>query len=493
MTDNSRVLSGFRAELIAKTVGIISGTTLLILLSRLLGTDDYGRLSLALSVFSFGFLFANFGFPKSGARYITEYVQKDTSKIRFILRITTLYIIVSTVVVCGLLLVFNPIIDQNLSGREIQPLLAVGILYIAAQSFASYPHRMFQALGAPELGSLVKTLIGICNLLFVLVFIYIGWGAIGAVVGYTLSLTLVAGISIVLLYSRFYTQYETDTGFDWELAQKIFEYNFSLAATSGARAIEKEIDILMIGVFLSPTMVGIYSVGKRVTTKLNAPAGALGFSLSPLYSERKLSSGVSEAGQLYREGLTKVLLLYVPAVVGLMLVARPLIQYVFGAEYLPGAMALQILSLLALLRSVGNITASGLDYLGRAKQRAWLKTTTTVANVILNFVLIPTVGVVGAAIATVSSYSVYMFGNVAIMQTELNFVSREFVKDVGLTCFSALLMAIPVYLFRDNISGIFSLFAVISIGIAVWLIIVYMFGLIKKEEMTTLLSLSSRN
>jgi O-antigen/teichoic acid export membrane protein len=176
MVNGERVMSGFRTELIAKGVRIITGSGLLIILARELGSNDYGRLSLALSVFSFGVLFANFGFPISGARYITEYLQKDAAKIRFIIRITTVYIVGSTVVVCGLLLILSPVIDQNLVGHELQSLLAVGTLYIAAQSFVSYPRRMFQAFGAIELASLNSVLTGICNFVFILIFIYLGWG-----------------------------------------------------------------------------------------------------------------------------------------------------------------------------------------------------------------------------------------------------------------------------------------------------------------------------
>ncbi len=66
-------------------------------------------------------------------------------------------------------------------------------------------------------------------------------------------------------------------------------------------------------------------------------------------------------------------MLYIPAAAGLILVSEPLIYIVFGEEYAGAVPVLQILGIYAVLQSVKVLTDNGLDFLGRARERAIAK------------------------------------------------------------------------------------------------------------------------
>jgi O-antigen/teichoic acid export membrane protein len=262
----------------------------------------------------------------------------------------------------------------------------------------------------------MNVLTGLLNLLSVFLLVYFGFGVFGAMVGYTLSFFVVAIFGVWMLYSPFYTQLSTSESTHQDLARRIFEYNLALSVTSGARAIEKQADILMIGFFLSPVSVGLYTASKQVTSTLSAPAAALGFTLSPMYSEEKHSGETKNSARLYSEAFKRVLLLYLPGVTGLIINAQPTINYLFGSEYIVTVPVLQVLALVGLLEAIGSITSNGLDYLGKAKRRAQLKLVAVFLNVGLNILLINRYGIVGAAIRTVIAYAIYISGTVSIMQ-----------------------------------------------------------------------------
>src|SRR6056297_1018877 len=82
------VLERFQFEFVARLVGSISGGLLALGLARILSTDEYGLLFLAISVFSVVELLSRLGVPKAGARYITLYREKDPTKVPGLLRYT---------------------------------------------------------------------------------------------------------------------------------------------------------------------------------------------------------------------------------------------------------------------------------------------------------------------------------------------------------------------------------------------------------------------
>jgi len=111
---------------------------------------------------------------------------------------------------------------------------------------------------------------------------------------------------------------------------------------------------------------------------------------------------------LFATALTHSFVITAPIAIGGYLVAEPLLLWMFGSTYAGAGAALAILIWsvpLSVFRSVG---LAGL--LARERQDLALKTTTssTILNLILNVALIPPLGVIGAAWATVATEAARM-------------------------------------------------------------------------------------
>jgi O-antigen/teichoic acid export membrane protein len=75
----------------------------------------------------------------------------------------------------------------------------------------------------------------------------------------------------------------------------------------------------------------------------------------------------------------------------------------FGSRYVGTAFALQILSLGFFIHAVFGPNGSTLITMGETKFLMWSVLITAIVNIILNIVLIPPLGIIGAAIATASA------------------------------------------------------------------------------------------
>lgn len=83
-----------------------------------------------------------------------------------------------------------------------------------------------------------------------------------------------------------------------------------------------------------------------------------------------------------------------------------------GSDYSGSLYPLRILVIYAFFLSTSAFISSFLDYVGLAKKRAKNLTVAILLNAILNIILIPKYGAVGAASATLMSYLPYFVLNV---------------------------------------------------------------------------------
>lgn len=491
MSLTDRIGARFRAEFASQILVMASGGLLTVVLARLLGPDDYGLLFLAIAVFGALSIFSKLGLAKSGARYVAEYKERDPGQIPHILRVALGYNAVIIVVVGAALLVGHRQLAGYIGEPSLTPFLLLGVLYLAVEALKTYVRLMLQGFEEIELSATVNAIDRGTRLVFAIGFVLLGFGALGALGGYILGYGIASIVGLVVIYRRFYRAQEVAASIEDGLRRRIGSYAVPLTATSTANVLDKRVDTILIGVFLTPVAVSYYTVSKQLIEFVQTPVSALGFTLSPTFGSEKADGNVDRASRIYEEALVHSLLLYVPIAAGIVLVAEPTIELLFGNDYLGAVPVLQILGLYAILQAVTKITSNGLDYLGRAKERAIVKGTTAGLNVVLNVVLIPAIGVVGAAIATVVTYSLYTLANVFIIHQEFDLRIGYILGRLALIVTVTAAMATVVYVAVDFVVGPVTLGVVVALGVAIWGILSVLTGLLDVQKLVRLSSASS--
>ncbi len=483
-----RLVRGVKATFAANVLDVIANALLVIVLARyLLTPEEYGLLYFALSVFGIASIAATLGLPSSAARYITEFNETDPPQVRHVIRTALWFLLALSLLVGVAVSLGSEWLAARLDEPPLAPLLGLAVAYILARTLNTYLTSVFQGLNRVTWSAVTNAVQAVGRVVFAVGFVLLGFGVVGALAGYIVGVFASAVVGGAILYWRFYRQYASEPR-EEGLVRRLLEYSVPLTATRSANVLDKQVDTILVGILLNATAVGYYTVAKQVAQVCTSPAGSLGFTISPAYGEQKAADRADRAARLYEQALEYVLLLYVPAVVGLVLVAEPMIRFVFGAEYLGAVPVLQVLSLFVLANAVTKITSNGLDFLGRARDRAIVKTTMAVANFVLNLLLIPALGVVGAAVATLITYSCYTFANVYIIGRELpiqfSTVTRTLAGVTGVSVF----MGLSVYTLIPFITGIVSLLGVVLVGVAIWGIGVAGTGLLDVKRAVSLLT-----
>jgi PST family polysaccharide transporter len=178
-----------------------------------------------------------------------------------------------------------------------------------------------------------------------------------------------------------------------------------LMLSSIAVMIYMKIDQIMIGQMLGNDAVGIYSAAVRISEIWYFIATAIAASVLPSILEAKKNNEAQYRHRL--QGLFD-LMTWLAVIVALpvTLFATPLVTMLFGPDYSEagGVLAIHVWATVFVFLGV----AGGNWFLAENQQLISLQRTAlgAVVNVLLNIVLIPMLGVVGAAWATLISYAV---------------------------------------------------------------------------------------
>lgn len=483
----NKIVAGFKAQFLSKLISAIAGAILLTALARLLQPQGYGLLMLAITIFSTFQFVSRLGIGGSAGRYVAEYKEKHPEQVPHIVRFSLLLSIGAIVVTVSGVLLSYQFITELLNEPALAPFLIVGTVYLVLGTLQTYITKVLQGFEAIEFVAILKAADPVGRLIFALGLVLAGFGAIGAYVGYIISSALTVSLGAIYLFFRLRKHSVHESSVEAGLRRRIAEYAIPLTATNSASILDKRFDTLLVGFFLTPVEVGFYVLADRVIKFVETPMSALGFTLSPMYGSQKAAGNISQISRIYEVALVNSLLLYIPAGAGIILVADPLIQLVFGPEYSGAVIILQVLGLYAVLKAVTKLTDNGLNYLGRARERAIVRLVTAVLNVGLNILLLPLIGVVGAAIATVITYGLYTAANIYIVSLELELRPWFLLKQLSVVTLITVVMSGVVFSLIGYISGWLTLFSVVGAGGLVWGILSVATGMLKPQKLASTL------
>ena len=164
------------------------------------------------------------------------------------------------------------------------------------------------------------------------------------------------------------------------------------------------VDITMIGIFKGEEAVTFYSYASKTQKILLQIISTFTLVLVPrislLYKEKRLD----EFNKLLSKTLLLIILLSLPMIVGVYFVSNDLFILLYGEAYYRSSSILNVLSLLAFISPIGYLLGSRvLLVTDNEKYMVIPVASGAVVNIILNAILINTIGVIGAAISSVVS------------------------------------------------------------------------------------------
>lgn len=188
--------------------------------------------------------------------------------------------------------------------------------------------------------------------------------------------------------------------------RKLYGYAFPIMLNTILYMVVGFTDILMLGAFMNPEQVGIYRACLQIIILFDMIGLAFNAATSHIYPVLAKQGKREELDHAYTTAIRWVTILAVPAFLIIALNAGDILS-LLGPAFPVGAVALTILAAGQLVKSCLGSAGFLMVISGHQTVETVNALVAAVINVVLNFLLIPIYGIVGAATATAISMLVF--------------------------------------------------------------------------------------
>ncbi|MDP9198690.1 MAG: flippase [Pseudomonadota bacterium] len=383
-------------------VAILYGTQLLLAWS--LGAAGFGIFTLGMGLYQLTELFATLGLTMGSVRFISTFRRLgDDAGIKGVLFDTfRLPLLVGTVLAAVIFIVapyLSVAVFEEPSLATPLRILAVGIPLGAVMNALAFATTGFQT--TRYLVWIIYIIFPICNITLLALLLPGGIGLVGAAIAWTASLGISAFAGAIMTARLWPRIWDHSLKSRFETYQLV-KVSLPLVAGDFLWVALIWVDVLMLGIFAAAESVGIYRAASQTALLLSIVGFALSSILAPISADLHAGGEHRALRHTYRVSarwqVTAVLPLFV-----VMLLAGSDILRIFGPDFAAGHTALVVLAGAQLVCAFTGGGGAVLVMLGHQILKLYTDVAAAVLNVVLNFILIPKFGIMGAAIATGTS------------------------------------------------------------------------------------------
>lgn len=369
-----------------------------IICARAFGTDDYGLINYAASLIAFFAAIGTLGFQGVITKYFAEDEDKAGELIGTGMIVRLAFSVVSIILLQVLLSFFE---RPDLKIRLVVFCQSLQILFAAPNLFIYWFRYKSEAKTVAILRLMAFFFCAVWKLVAILSF--------HSIVIYVLGVSLETGLFSLLLIIWFRKQYDRHKiRYSRETLIKLIKLSYPFIFSALLITIYGQTDKIMLKKMLSNTAVGLYSVSLSLAGAVSIIPSALIEGFRPDIMTFRI-----KAVSLYRQRMKQlygiVFWICIAYCIFITVFSKPVIAILYGEQYLDAVPALSLVVWYTSFSYIGSINSV---YMVAENKTQWVQITTLVGaglNVLLNYLLIPSLGIVGAALASLLTQFVANF------------------------------------------------------------------------------------
>jgi len=241
-----------------------------------------------------------------------------------------------------------------------------------------------------------------------------------------------------------------------ENLRELFSFSWPLMLESGFLLLMTSFDILALGYFGTMTEVGYYRSVQPLTVVLLFVLNAFTFLYLPIATEYYEDGAIDDLCHLYKLSTKWIALCATPLLLVFALFSDDIIRVFLSPTYLPAQTAFVILLLGAFGRVLVGPNGATIKAINKTRINLLSSLFGAVMNIVLNIVLIPQYGLVGAASATAIGFAAYNSVELVVLYRELGI--QPFSVDLLKPMAALLPIAVLVWFSPDVTFGFAQLF-----------------------------------
>lgn len=392
-----------------KVAGILISLAFTPILVRVISQAQYGLYASVLAGFSIVTLLSKGGLFDATRKTVAEHTESHTevsSVISTSLFLSIVYGLVATGVVL-LTLWLGVVPDRYTSYVWV---LTGAILFTNVFTTVKGAFYGLRQESVAEILNIVRRLVFVAGGLLLA---YVGYGVIGVFSAYTLSFLLlsIAGAVVLIRCSPLGFPRWSDV---LTYGRRISSYGgYQLIGGLSAMLLYRT-DILLVEVFKGGTFTALYQSAIIPAEMIWFVPSAIQLAFLQHTASLWSSGQLGEINENIQTGIKYAVLSLSLFGVGLFTLAEPFLTVYFGPDYIGATTILQLLIVGTFFFGITRVVTPVFQATGWVRHTELITFSALVLNILLNTVLIPRYGIIGAAIGTGVSYVAIFAGNVAL-------------------------------------------------------------------------------
>ncbi len=379
-------------QMVGKAISTVLGLAAIAMMTRYLGTEQFGWYVTTISFLQFVGILIDFGLIPVTAQMLSE--EKFDSKELFQNLLAFRFV---TGVVC---LAIAPLISLFFPyPPEVKIAIAISAISFLAISMNQVLTGFFQK----ELKMYLVSAGEVIGRIFLVggLYILMYWGASFQPIMALISLSIVVYMSFLFFFARKYIPlaFRFNSTIWKAIAIKMWPITLSILFN----VVYLKGDILLLSFYRSQEEVGLYGAAYRVLDIVTQIAMLSMGILLPLLAGSWTRKNKKEFKEHYDRALMMMCLLGLPLATGTFLLARPIMNLVAGEEFAPASLPLQILSLAVIGLFIGSIYGHLAVAIDRQRTALYVYISAAILTLVGYLVFVPRFGMIGAAWMTVFS------------------------------------------------------------------------------------------
>lgn len=449
-------------------------------LFRYLGPEDSGRFQFVLSYVTLFGVIIDFGIQQ----YVIKKISEDRSKaktyfhnflsVEFVLA----FVVYSTMVSIAYFNNYEPIVIKAIM------LAGIGMVLHGL----TYPFlAIITAFYDLKKAAILNFIASVINVGIIFATIWVK----GNIVMLASQQLIYASLALFLYYQfvkRYIGSPQVISGFkklDFVLIKKIFIAALPFAMLVGFSTVYNRIDIVLIQKFLGYTQTGLYTAAYKFFDLLAFFPAVVSHSLYPLFATLMSQNKLAEVRTILERYLRFMSAVALPMATGAMLLSGPLIRILAGEQYAEAANVLAVLvwapAILFMYIVVNSLVISQLTKFAVA-----ITGVNVVINIVGNLILLPRVGIMGAAVMTLVSESIQGIFYFYFVRKKIT--QFKFLINLWQPLIASSIMGVVVYFLRDQ----FILIPVV-VGAVTYILSLLVLGFIRKDDLRFFIGLMRKS
>ncbi len=408
----TELLKGASVAFIFRIVGLALGYIFTIFIARAYGANAMGIYTLSLTVFNIAVLIAKLGLDTAMLKFVAEYsAQKKWIEIKKIYwKIIALVVPIAIAITLSAYFL-SPLIAQYIFHKpylsEYFQIVSIAILPFV---LLSINREAIRGLKNIKVYSMLTNVLVALLATIILIILYFYSHDIHLydnknkmpLIAQVGAIVLTSFISILAWFNR-RTRKDKKKQLSKTLNYRdILSVSTPMLVTSSMGLIMGSTDIIMLGMFATELDVGVYNVALKVSMITSISLTAINTISAPKFAAFWGERDIKGLSKMVRQSTQLIFWTSFPVLAILLFFPKWILGY-FGQEFIIGSTALMALAVGQFINSASGSVGQIMNMTNNQFFLQYTSIISAVINVVLNYILIPKYGVVGAALSTAAS------------------------------------------------------------------------------------------